>query len=175
MTDLYITYNIRERYWVSKLVQSLEFEGYTVWWDHAVIPGANFRNESQLALSQAKCVLAVWSETAVDDHWVLVDAEQAKQQEMLVSVLASYCTIPNSYRHLELTDLKGWDAASKQDVHFKNLLKTIQAYTLPSQPPQSEKQQQEDARLKRMRKEAERKQQQRESRESQMIRKRSAV
>ena len=65
MTDLYITYSIRERYWVSKLVESLESEGYSVWWDHAVIPGANVRTDSQLALSQSDLALVIWSESEI--------------------------------------------------------------------------------------------------------------
>ena len=175
MTDLYITYSIRERYWVSKLVESFESEGYSVWWDHAVIPGANFRNESQLALTQAGFSLVIWSDTAVDDHWVLVDCEQAKARNALASVKVKDCNIPEAYKALELTDLKDWKIGDKEDVHFKNLLKTVQAYVSPSQPPQSEKEQQELARLKRMKVEVERKQLQREAREMQMLRQRTSA
>lgn len=175
MTDLYITYSIRERYWVSKLVECLESEGYSVWWDHAVIPGANFRNESQLALTQAKFSLVVWSETAVDDHWVLVDCDQAQQRQALASVKVQNCEIPETYQGLETTDLKSWEIGNKDDVHFKNLLETIQAYASPSQPPQSEKEREEVARLKRMRSEADLKRRQRDARESQMKRQRTSA
>ena len=124
MTDLYITYSIRERYWVSKLVESLESEGYSVWWDHAVIPGENFRSDSQLALKQSKCALVVWSETAVDDHWVLVDCKQALlQKQNLASVLVQDCQIPKHCSEIELTDLKDWKVGDKQNPHFMNLLK----------------------------------------------------
>ena len=175
MTDLYITYSIRERYWVSKLVESLESEGYSVWWDHAVIPGANFRNESQLALTQANYSLVVWSKTAVDDHWVLVDCEQARQRQKLASVKVQDCEIPETYQGLQMTDLKDWEIGNKEDVHFKNLLKTIQSYVSPSQSPQSEKEREEVARLKRMRGEADLKRRQRETRESQMMRQRASA
>jgi hypothetical protein len=175
MTDLYITYSIRERYWVSKLVESLESEGYSVWWDHAVIPGANVRTDSQLALSQSDLALVIWSETAVDDHWVLVDCEQANQKQTLASIKVQDCEIPVTYKSLELTDLKDWKVGDKEDAHFQNLLETIQAYASPSQPRQSEKEREEVARLKRMRGEADRKKRQREARESQMLRKRTSA
>ena len=175
MADLYITYSIRERYWVSKLVANLESEGYSVWWDHAVIPGHNFRGESQRALARAKCVLAIWSETAVEDHWVLVDSEQASQQKLLVSVLAENCAIPEQYQQFEKTDLKDWKLGNKQDVHFGNLMQTVKQYCLPSQLSHCDKEREAIARLERMRAETERKQQTRVAKETQMINRRMSV
>jgi len=173
MADLYITYSIRERYWVSKLAASLESEGYSVWWDHAVIPGANVRNESQQALKQAKCVLVVWSETAIEDHWVLVDSVQAiNKQTPLISVLAQGASIPEAYQSLEISDLKSWELGDERDSHFINLLETIKAYCPPSQPSQGEREKQAIARLERMRAESERKAQERQLREDQMIQRR---
>lgn len=175
MADLYLTYSIRERYWVSKLVKALEHEGYSVWWDHAVISGVDFRNDSQLALTQAKCALAVWSPTAVKDHWVLVDSEQAQKKQALISVLAEDCEIPDVFKPLELTNLKDWTLGDKQSVHFKSLLETIKAYCLPSLPPQNEQEQLEIARLERMRAENEYKRQLHKQREALMIRKRMSI
>ena len=175
MTDLYITYSIRERYWVSKLVATLESEGYSVWWDHAVIPGANVRNESQQALSHAKCALVVWSETATEDHWVLVDSAQAVKQNTLIAILAQDTSIPDAYKSLEISDLKDWQLGDKQDSHYVNLLETIKAYCPPSQLSQGEREKQAIARLERMRAESERKAQKRQLREDQMIQRRMSV
>lgn len=175
MADLYITYSIRERHWVSKLVANLESEGYSVWWDHAVVPGHNFRSESQRALTRAKCVLAIWSETAVEDHWVLVDSEQASQRNMLVSVLAESCVVPEPYQSLDKTDLKDWKLGNKQDAHFVDLLQTIKTYCLPSQLSQCDKERESIARLERMRAETERKQHARDTKEAQMINRRMSV
>ena len=175
MADLYITYNMRERYWVSKLVASLESEGYSVWWDHAVIPGHDFRNESKRALIRAKCGLVIWSETAVEDHWVLVDSEQAHQQGMLISVLAEKCSIPELYQSLDETDLTDWRFGNKRDTHFLNLLETIKKHCSPSQLSQSEKERDAIERLERMRAETEIKQRKNELREAQMINRRMSV
>ena len=172
MTDVYITYSIRERFWVSKLVSALESEGYSVWWDHAVIPGKEIRGESQRELIQAKCALVIWSETAVDDHWVLLDSQQANQQETLVSVLARECDIPLLYQPLETIDMKDWKLGSEQDKYFKNLLGKIKAYCQPSQLPQRVKEQRTKSRLERIRAERERKQKDSALSEARMARKR---
>lgn len=175
MADLYITYSIRERYWVSKLAAALESEGYSVWWDHAVTPGADARNESQQALGKAKCALVVWSETAVSDHWVLVDSAQAAKQKPLISVFAREASIPAAYQSLEVTDLKGWELGNSQDAHFINLVETIRAYCLPSELSQDEKEAQAIAKLERMREESERKDRMRQLRDAQMVSRRMSV
>ncbi len=175
MADLYITYGIRERYWVSKLAAALEAEGYSVWWDHAVIPGANVRAESQQALTEAKCALVIWSDTAVEDHWVLVDSEQAVKQGALVSVLANNAAVPAVYQSLEVSDLQDWAVGDLQDAHFMNLVETIKGYCPPSQPSRAEKETQAIARLERMREESERKSRERQLREAKMIHKRMSV
>ncbi|MGB1311070.1 MAG: toll/interleukin-1 receptor domain-containing protein [Leucothrix sp.] len=175
MADLYITYSMRERYWVSKLAMALASEGYSVWWDHAVVPGDNIRTDSQHALTETKCTLAVWSETAVDDHWVLLDAKQAKQQDTLISVLTRNGSVPAEYAAFDQADLSAWDLDDKQEVDFAHLLKAIAHYCSPSQLPADKKEQQTLERLARMRAEAEQKQQQREQREAQMVQKRLSV
>ena len=175
MADLYITYSIRERYWVSKLVATLESEGYSVWWDHAVIPGHNFRNESQRALARAKCVLSIWSETAAEDHWVLVDSEQALERDVLVSVMAQNCQIPEPFNAITPSDLKDWRMSDKQNAHFVKLLEAINGYCSPSQLSQCDKEREAIARLERMRAETEKKQQERDLREAQMINKRMSA
>lgn len=170
MADLYITYGIRERYWVSRLAATLESEGYSVFWDHSAIPGDNVRNESQQALTQAKCALVVWSETAIEDHWVLVDAEQALKQESMISVMASDSEIPQTFQSSKVLDLKDWALEDKQAQQYNKLLHTIKEHCEPSQPSASEKEQQAHERAMRMRAQHERKQQERGLREASLER-----
>ena len=173
MADLYITYSIRERFWTSQLADALESEGYTVWWDHPVTPGETVRPESQKALDEARCAIVVWSSTAVEDHWVLVDSNAAKSRQLLVAVLAQDCSVPETFQDIELSDLRDWKRGDLEDAHFKHLFKTVKAYCKPSQLSLSEKQKQANERAERMRAESEYKRQQRERREALMQTKRS--
>lgn len=166
MTDLYITYGLRETLWVNKLVSILDSEGYTICWEHAVAPGADVRtDESIQALNNAKCVLAVWSETAVDDHWVLSDAERAVDQEKLLSVVAKSAVIPSVFRESETVFMQGWDAQNKDDELYGKLLAGIGKFVSPSQPSEFEREQEKRARQERMKAESKQRAQAQKERE----------
>ena len=161
MTDLYITYGLRETLWVNKLVTLLDAQGYTVFWEHAVAPGADVRSEESIqALNRAKCVLAVWSDTSVDDFWVLSDAERALSQHKLISMVAKSAVIPLKFRRIETLFTQHWDVKSKDDESYTKLLKAISQYCTPSQASRAEREKQKLDRQQRMKAESERRYQQ---------------
>lgn len=155
MADLFISYGLRETLWVSKLVRTLNAEGYTVSWEHAAAPGDDVRtNDSIQALNNAQCVLAVWSDTSVDDHWVLSDAERALQQNKLISVVARSAVIPLAFRRNETVFMQNWDARTNGVNDYGKLLAAISAFVTPSQPSEFERKQEWLARQQRMKAEA---------------------
>ena len=160
MTDLYISYGLREALWVNKLVTMLDAQGFTVCWEHAVAPGDDVRtDESMQALNNAKCVLAVWSDTSVADFWVLSDAERAVEQSKLISVVAKSAVIPKTFRRSETIFMQNWDAQSQDAEFFGKLLKIIAEFATPSQANQAEREQEKLARQVRMKAESERRHQ----------------
>lgn len=177
MADLYITYGLRETLWVNKLVTTLESEGYIVCWEHAVAPGDDVRtNECVQALNNAKCVMAIWSDTSVDDFWVLSDAERAVRQNKLVSVIATTSAIvPEVFRASEAVFMQTWDGQSKDAEFFGKLMGTIAKYCAPSQASQFEREQEALARQQRRKAESERRKQiQQEKEERAKLRRMSA-
>lgn len=157
MVDLCITYGLREVLWVNKLASLLDSEGYVVCWEHAVVPGDDVRtDESIQSLNDAKCVLAIWSETSVDDFWVLSDAERAVQQDKLISVIARSVIIPEAFRDSEAIFMTTWDDQNKETEFFDKLMSTIAKFATPSQASQCEREQEKLARQQRMKAESER-------------------
>ena len=176
MTDLYITYGLRESMWVNKLVSLLDAEGYTIFWEHAVAPGADVRSEESIqALTDAKCVLAVWSDTAVDDFWVLSDAERALEQKKLISLVAKSAVIPRAFRQIETIFTQHWDVETKDEKVFSKLLEEIAVFAEPSQPRRSDREQEKLARQQRMKAESERRRQQALQREARAQQRRTTV
>jgi len=163
MVDLYITYSLRECHWVSQLVSALKAEGYTVYWRHAVVPGEEIRTDiSAQALESARCVIAVWSETAIDDFWVLTDAQAACQQHKLVSVMAKPVVIPRPCRSAEPIFMHNWDGSTMNSSDYQALITELAKQVKPSQANQLEKEQESQARQRRIKAEiAQRKQAQR--------------
>ena len=176
MADLYITYGLRETSWVNKLVTILDDEGFTICWEHAVAPGDDVRTDDSIqALNNAKCVLAVWSDTSVDDFWVLSDAERAVAQNKLISVVAKSAVIPRAFRQSETVFMQSWDVQTKDEDHFNKLLKIINQFATPSQASQSEREHEKLARQVRMKAESERRHQVEMERENRAKLRRTAV
>lgn len=176
MADLYITYGLRETLWVTKLVKLLEAEGYTVCWEHAVAPGNDVRTDDSIrALNQAKCVVAVWSDTAVDDHWVLSDAERAVSQNKLLSVVAKLTIVPRAFRGSEALFLHNWKDHNVEDEGYINLMSALAKMATPSQPPKADQEQEKQARLARRKAESERKAQEQQAREARAKQRRASA
>ena len=70
MADIFISYAAVDRQRVHSLVAEFEAQGYSVWWDPRIGIGSSFDREIERELDEAKCVVVVWSESAVESEWV---------------------------------------------------------------------------------------------------------
>ena len=61
MSDVFVSYKAEDRRRVKQLVDALEGEGFSVWWDAQIGGGAAWRRKIETELNAAKCVLVVWS------------------------------------------------------------------------------------------------------------------
>ncbi|PID47774.1 MAG: hypothetical protein CSB47_00250 [Proteobacteria bacterium] len=155
MADVYITYGLRETLWVTKLARLLEAEGYTVYWDHALTPGNDVRtDESIQALNASGAVLAIWSESAAEDHWALSDAQRAMTQDKLISVIAKPTIIPQNFHSNDIVLMQDWDARSKDTECYQQLLTALSRLAKPSQASAFDREQERQARQARMKAES---------------------
>ena len=65
MSDVFVSYKAEDRKRVSPLVNALEAEGYSVWWDEQIGGGAAWRQTIEAELHGAKCVVVAWSKRSV--------------------------------------------------------------------------------------------------------------
>lgn len=87
MADIFISYAHVDSDKVREIVQHLEKEGMSVWWDIALRSGDRYTDVIEKELAQAKCVLAVWSRNARNSTWVKAEASLANDAEKLVQVV----------------------------------------------------------------------------------------
>jgi len=117
MADIFISYSKADRAEVADLADKLSARGFSVWWDTELIAGHPFRNAIVAELGRARAVLVLWSKASIASHWVLDEAEHAKQHEKLIAVLASgvdASIVPIGFRQIQavpIADLLGIDKA----------------------------------------------------------------
>jgi hypothetical protein len=76
VSDIFISYASADRARIRPLVEALEARGWSVFWDTTLLPGETWRKKITTELSAARCVIVLWSENAVESHWVEQEADE---------------------------------------------------------------------------------------------------
>jgi serine/threonine-protein kinase len=128
MTDLFVSYKAEDRERIAPLVQALEAEGLSVWWDQHIGAGSDWRAEIESRLEAARCVLVAWSERATGPEGRFVRDEAAAAQEAgrYVPVTIDRVRPPLGFREVQAIDLVGWKGQA-EDPRFRALVAAIRS------------------------------------------------
>jgi TIR domain len=116
MNDIFISYSRGDRPRAEMLANELKGQGWSVFWDLMIPTGKSFRKIITEELSQARCVIVLWSNTSVGSDWVLDEADVAKQKGILFPVLIEKVQPPIGFRNLQTTDLSTWDGKKRAQL-----------------------------------------------------------
>ena len=116
MADIFISYARADRPRAETLAAALEQAGWSVWWDREIPPGRSFDEVIEEALSQARCVVVIWSEASVRSEWVKTEAAEAAARRILVPILADGSRIPLEFRRLQAAVIDQWDDLVDNDA-----------------------------------------------------------
>jgi serine/threonine-protein kinase len=78
--DIFVSYKTEDRPRIKRLVDALEAQGLSVWWDAHIGGGANWRRDIEQHLDGASCVIVAWSTRSVgpEGEFVHDEATRAK-------------------------------------------------------------------------------------------------
>jgi len=124
MADIFISYARADRTRAERLAQALATAG---WWDREIPPGRSFDEVIEEALSNARCVIVIWSEVSVRSEWVKTEAADAAQRRILVPILADGARIPLEFRRIQSAAFDRWDdpAANRDWPQLNAAVKTL--------------------------------------------------
>jgi formylglycine-generating enzyme required for sulfatase activity len=94
MADVFISYKRERRPAARHLEQILARYGYSVWFDLALVRGADYEEQIQRELNAAKAVIVLWCGHSVQSGGVRSEASRAKAQGKLVPVVIERCELP---------------------------------------------------------------------------------
>ena len=78
MSDVFVSYKAEDRARVRPLVDALEADGLSVWWDAHIGGGDEWRETIARHLDDARCVIVVWSKRSVGPEGRFVRDEAAR-------------------------------------------------------------------------------------------------
>ena len=108
VADVVVSYKSDERAAVAFIVTMLQAAGFDVWWDKKLEAGSSYDTSIVSQISQAKCVLVVWSHASVRSDWVRGEASLALQQEKFVPVRLDDVQLPPPFSMKHTLDLRSW-------------------------------------------------------------------
>lgn len=108
MADIFISYASADRDRIRPLVESLEADGFSVWWDRHISTGESFDRVIERELDAASCVVVVWSAGSVESDWVRNEAAEGLARGVLVPVLIDDVRPPLAFRGTQTASLLGW-------------------------------------------------------------------
>jgi TolB-like protein len=126
MSDVFVSYKAEDRKRVKPLVEALESDGYSVWWDEQIGGGTAWRQSIEAELNAAKCVIVVWSKRSVgpDGAFVQDEATRAQQRHVYVPVLIDKVHLPLGFGETQALPLTGW-RGDRSDLRYRAVLTAV--------------------------------------------------
>lgn len=128
-TDVFLSYKAEDRARLKPLVEALEAEGFTVWWDARIGGGTNWHEDIEQHLDAAKCVLVAWSKRSVghDGHFVRDEARRAQRRNAYVPVCLDPVEPPLGFGEIQALMLKGWKG-DRGDPRFQAVADAVRGH-----------------------------------------------
>ncbi|MFT7689140.1 MAG: adenylate cyclase, partial [Candidatus Azotimanducaceae bacterium] len=108
MAEIFLSYASEDRQRVIPLVEAIEHQGYSIWWDRKLAVGTAFDREIEIEIDQAKCILVIWSKNSLQSDWVRAEANEGLENSSLVPILIDDVKPPLAFRMLQTPRLIGW-------------------------------------------------------------------
>ena len=136
MTDVFVSYKAEDRRRVQPLVQELQSDGLTVWWDAHIGGGDDGRDQIQQHLDEAKCVVVIWSKRSVGPggHFVRDEAARAQRRHAYLPVRIDKVDPPLGFGETQALPLIGW-SGDRSNPRYQAVLAAARAIISGSPRP----------------------------------------
>jgi serine/threonine-protein kinase len=127
MSDVFISYKAEDRQKAQPLVQALQADGYSVWWDEHIGTGDEWRRTIEHQLDSARCVVVIWTKRSAgpDGHFVRDEASRAQRRHVYVPILFDAIDPPLGFGESQAASLRGWKG-DRSDPRYQAVLAAVQ-------------------------------------------------
>jgi len=112
MRDVFLSYAREDQPSALLLLEALQQQGFSVWWDREIVPSQNWQRRIEDAIRQARCVVVLWTPHSAASDYVREEASFAREQEKFLPVLVVDADIPVPFRLIQTADLRDWDGGA---------------------------------------------------------------
>lgn len=128
MADVFVSYKAEDRRRVRPLVDALEADGFSVWWDEQIGGGDEWRRSIEAHLDEAQCVIVVWSRrsTGPSGQFVRDEAMRAQRRGRYLPVTIDRIEPPLGFGERQAIDLVRWNG-DRDDRRFRAVVGAVRA------------------------------------------------
>jgi eukaryotic-like serine/threonine-protein kinase len=106
--DVFLSYSREDQATARRYAESLQREGFSVWWDQTLSTGEAYDEVTEKALEGARAVVVLWSKTSVASRWVRSEATTADRNRVLAPVMIEPCKRPVMFELTQSADHSDW-------------------------------------------------------------------
>jgi TIR domain len=128
VSHVLVSYKREDEPRVARLIRALQHHGLTIWWDQGLPGGEEWRANIEKALTEAACVVVVWSHGSVgpEGEFVRDEAARAKGRGILVPTRLDKVMPPLGFGEIQAVDLSGW-RGNPNDPSLRDLVEAVKA------------------------------------------------
>lgn len=131
MSEIFISYASADRQRIQPIINFLQKEGWSVWWDRKIPLGRTFDDVIEEAIERSECMIVIWSKASVRSKWVRNEAGEGDRRGILVPIQIEDAIIPLAFRRIEAAQLADWDGISDHP-ELENLVEAVSRHIKPS-------------------------------------------
>ncbi|WP_338240916.1 TIR domain-containing protein [Aurantiacibacter hainanensis] len=133
--EIFVSYSRADEASARMVIDFLQAQGFSVWWDGMLEAGTVFTRTTEQALEQAKAVVVLWTSTSVDSHWVRDEAQSGRESGRLIPVSLDGTLPPLGFRQFQSVDLSGW-RGSPEAPEIRNVRDAVARLVVTVSTPQ---------------------------------------
>ncbi len=118
MADIFVSYKKEDRALAQRVVEALEAEGFSVWWDDDITPRESWDMMIEREAEAAKALVVLWTPKSVASEWVRAEAQRGKDLAKLIPFLMQPCQLPLAFSMIQAADLSGW-GGDRSDARWR--------------------------------------------------------
>ncbi|MCQ8118343.1 SUMF1/EgtB/PvdO family nonheme iron enzyme [Methylomonas rosea] len=115
MADIFLSYARADLTRAELLATALEQQGWSVFWDSALLAGQDFHDQIEDEIGKAGCMIVAWSEASRKSQWVKGEATLGHRRKILVPILLDAVDPPINFLSLHTENFVSWNG--KTDSH----------------------------------------------------------
>lgn len=137
MADVFVSYARADLDRIAPLIELIERQGWSVFWDRRLVPGDQWREHLLDELQACTACVVVWSTASVASEWVVEETALAKARKILVPAKLDAVEIPLGFRSVQAADVSDWtpgDVSHEQANSIISRLRVLIEQVEPAPP-----------------------------------------